>query len=347
MRATTTRFLAKNVQVGTSKVAPMAAAQRQFSKVAVIGAAGGIGQPTALLMKMSPLVTELRCYDVAPVTPGVATDLSHINTGAKVTGYAGGEEALLQALDGVDVVICPAGVPRKPGMTRDDLFNINAGIVADISKSVAKACPEAALCIISNPVNSTVPIAAEILRRAGVFNPNKLFGVTSLDVVRANTFIAEHQGLNVGDMDVTVVGGHAGVTILPLLSHIKGANFTQEDKEKLTHRIMFGGDDVVQAKAGGGSATLSMAWAGAYFANNVLTALSGEQIAAPICAYVQSDKTPVSFFSTPLELGRDGISKIGDLPAMDDYEQSLFETALPELESSIAKGLEFAKNYQM
>lgn len=79
---------------------------------------------------------------------------------------------------------------------------------------------QAMIEIITNPVNSTVPIAAEVLKAAGVFNPKKLIGVTSLDVVRANTFVAEAKGLDVRDVDVPVIGGHAGVTILPLLSQV-------------------------------------------------------------------------------------------------------------------------------
>ena len=69
-------------------------------------------------------------------TPGVAADLSHINTKAKVTGYT--QEKLDEALKGCDMVIIPAGVPRKPGMTRDDLFNVNAGIVKSLAEGVAK-----------------------------------------------------------------------------------------------------------------------------------------------------------------------------------------------------------------
>lgn len=74
-------------------------------------------------------------------------------------------------------------------MTRDDLFNINAGIVKTLVEGVVKSCPTAILAIISNPVNSTVPIAAEVLKKAGVYDPKRLFGVTTLDVVRANTFV--------------------------------------------------------------------------------------------------------------------------------------------------------------
>ena len=79
---------------------------------------------------------------------------------------------------------------------------------------------QAILNIITNPVNSTVPITAEALKAAGVYDPKKVLGVSTLDVVRANTFVAEAKGLNVKDVDVPVVGGHAGVTILPLLSQV-------------------------------------------------------------------------------------------------------------------------------
>lgn len=89
------------------------------------------------------------------------------------------------------VIIIPAGVPRKPGMTRDDLFNTNASIVRDLAAAAAEVAPKAFIAIISNPVNSTVPIASEVFQKAGVYDPNRIFGVTTLDIVRANTFIAE------------------------------------------------------------------------------------------------------------------------------------------------------------
>ena len=101
-------------------------------KVAVLGAGGGIGQPLSMLLKLSPHVGELSCYDIVG-TPGVAADLSHIPTPAKITGHlpaAGswppqGNTGMAAALTGCDVVVIPAGVPRKPGMTRDDLFNVS------------------------------------------------------------------------------------------------------------------------------------------------------------------------------------------------------------------------------
>ena len=178
-------------------------------------------------------------------------------------------------------------------------------------------------------MNSTVPIAAETLKAAGVYDPRKLFGVTTLDVVRAETFIAEAKGISPDEiLNIPVIGGHAGKTILPLLSQVgtglvlswgklrwdrpylfvvlvdpsrraslikihatstcecltrflsdvtkqivtesgEALEFTPEEIEKLTVRIQDGGTEVVLAKAGAGSATLSMAQAGARFADSV------------------------------------------------------------------------------
>ena len=87
--------------------------QRDAMKVAVLGASGGIGQPLALLLKSNPLITQLSLFDIVH-TPGVAADLSHICSPAQVTGFMGNDQ-LEPALTGSDVVVIPAGVPRKPG----------------------------------------------------------------------------------------------------------------------------------------------------------------------------------------------------------------------------------------
>merc|ERR1711972_998089 len=204
------------------------------------------------------------------------------------TGYTGDE--LNKALDGCDVVVIPAGVPRKPGMTRDDLFNINAGIVKTLITGCAEACPDAKILVISNPVNSTVPIAREVLKAKGVYNPKKLMGVTTLDVCRARSFVAKAKGNDVNKVSVPVVGGHAGTTIVPLLSQAEPkVTFTDAVRDALTHRIMFGGDEVVKAKDGAGSATLSMALAGAEFADSVMAGQDGEKHVTQ-CTFVETDK---------------------------------------------------------
>ncbi|KER18174.1 hypothetical protein T265_16243, partial [Opisthorchis viverrini] len=103
-------------------------------------------------------------------------------------------------------------------MTRDDLFTTNASVVAQLAHACALNCPKAMICVVTNPVNSTVPIAAEIMRRHGVFDPQRLFGVTTLDIIRSNTFIAEAKGLDVQKVSCPVIGGHSGITILPVIS---------------------------------------------------------------------------------------------------------------------------------
>ncbi|RWR80711.1 malate dehydrogenase 1, mitochondrial-like protein [Cinnamomum micranthum f. kanehirae] len=114
--------------------------------------------------------------------------------------------------------------------------------------------------MISNPVNSTVPIAAEVFKKAGIYDEKKLFGVTTLDVVHAKTFYAGKAKVLVSGVNVPVVGGHAGITILPLFSQAtpKSNALSDEDIKALTKRTQ-GGTEVVEAKARKGSATLSMA----------------------------------------------------------------------------------------
>eukprot|EP00300_Choanocystis_sp_HF-7_P027715 c3291_g1_i1.p2 GENE.c3291_g1_i1~~c3291_g1_i1.p2 ORF type:complete len:352 (+),score=85.07 c3291_g1_i1:1-1056(+) len=311
-------------------------------RVAVAGAAGGIGQPLSMLLKNVSQISELNLYDIVN-TPGVAADISHIPTRAKVTGFAGKDKAF-EAFQGADCVVIPAGVPRKPGMTRDDLFNTNASIVASLADVIAKACPNAFVCIISNPVNSTVPIVAERLKKAGVYNARKLFGVTTLDVLRANTFIAAHQNIDPTTLEVTVIGGHAGTTILPLLSQIKGAAFSAEDVKSLTHRIQFGGDEVVKAKDGAGSATLSMAVAGARFTSSLLRAASG-QSGVTECAFVESSVVPnTPFFASRVALGASGAELVHGLGKLSAAEQASLDAMIGDLRSQIAKGVEFARN---
>jgi len=286
-------------------------------------------------------VSELHLYDIANVK-GVAADLSHCNTPAQVLDFTGPSE-LANCLKGVDVVVIPAGVPRKPGMTRDDLFNINASIVKTLVEAVADSCPEAFIHIISNPVNSTVPIAAEVLKQKGVYNPKKLFGVTTLDVVRANTFVAQKKNLKLIDVDVPVVGGHAGITILPLLSKTRpSVTFTDEETEELTKRIQNAGTEVVDAKAGAGSATLSMAYAAARFVESSLRALAGDPDVYE-CTFVQSEITDLPFFASRVKLGKNGVESVisADLQGMTEYEAKALEALKAELKASIEKGIAF------
>jgi malate dehydrogenase len=294
-----------------------------------------------LLLKKDPLVSSLSLYDIKGA-PGVAADVSHVDSASEVNGYAA--DQLDQALEGVKVVVIPAGVPRKPGMTRDDLFNTNASIVRDLATAVARVSPDAHILVISNPVNSTVPIVAATLENAGVFNPSRVFGVTTLDVVRAAKFLSSISGVQPSDAVVTVVGGHSGATIVPLLSQAHhGEAVSGEVYNKLVHRIQFGGDEVVKAKDGAGSATLSMAYAGAKFTNALLRGLNGEKdVVTP--TFVKSPlfaDQGIDFFSSNVELGPNGVEKILPLGPLSEQEKKLLQACLPELKKNIEKGKQF------
>ncbi|XP_034478540.1 malate dehydrogenase, mitochondrial-like [Drosophila innubila] len=316
--------------------------QRNF-RVAVIGASGGIGQPLSLLLKNNKLVTELALHDVMNVE-GVAADLSHISTSIPVKAFNGAAE-LDNAVKCSDLVIITAGVARRPGMDREQLFEVNANVVLGSVKAIAKNSAHALIAIVTNPINAIVPMAAQYLKRKDVFDANRLFGVTTLDCVRAEAFIGNYMNIDPRKVEIPVIGGHAGNTILPIMSQCKPA-FQGDDqcKAALINRIQMGGDEVVKAKQGKGSATLSMAFATARFANALLQGLKGKE--TPIeCAYVQSVLTDACFFASPLSFGPRGIKKNYGLPQLDDDEKKALKVAVEGLKKSIKTGIAFADNY--
>ncbi|XP_061417014.1 malate dehydrogenase, mitochondrial isoform X1 [Lethenteron reissneri] len=322
----------------------MSAAAQHGMKVAVLGAAGGIGQPLSLLLKINERVSRLALYDIARAH-GVAVDLGHINSHASISAHQGASQ-LSEALDGSHLVVVPAGVPRKPGMTREDLFTMNAHIVAELAEACAITCPQALLCIISNLVNSMVPIASEIFKKHGVYDPKRIFGVTTLDVVRASVFLADLKGLDRSAVEVPVVGGHAGKTIIPLLSQsLPKVDLGQDQIEMLTSRLQEAGTEVVKAKVGEGSATLSMAHAGARFVSSLLEASDGRKGLVE-CAFVRSEETEAAYLSTPLLLGKRGVERSMGLGPLSSYEEKLLLAAVPELKAAIRDGEEFARNFK-
>ncbi|KAJ9211283.1 hypothetical protein DTO166G4_7116 [Paecilomyces variotii] len=320
-----------------------ASASRQ-SKVSILGAAGGIGQSLSLLMKLNPLVSELALYDVKGGL-GVAADLSHINTKSKVVGYGSSASGLAHTLDGSDVILIPAGVPRKPGMTRDDLFSSNASIIRDLAKAIADGAPNANILVITNPVNSTVPIVAEVLKSRGVYNSKRLFGVNTLDAIRASRFISQIKGTDPTNENVPIIGGHSGITIIPLVSHSRHPDISGTTLDELVQHIQFAGDEVVQAKNGAGSATLAMALAGARFADSLMRATNGQEGIIET-AFVDNPlykDQGIEFFASMVELGPDGMQRIHKVDNLSPYEENMLKKALPDLAKNIKRGVDFVK----
>ncbi|KAM0545369.1 hypothetical protein ACHAPJ_011353 [Fusarium lateritium] len=336
-----------------------------MTKIALLGAAGQIGTPLSLLCKASDLFTEIALYDIVHA-PGIATDLSHIDTKAKVLGFLPADDGLVNALSGADVVIVTAGIARKPGMTRDAYSpsQTNASIMWDIFTQVAKTCPKAISCIVTNPVNSTVPVAAEALRAAGVLDPTRLFGVTTTDVVRASKFAADIFGGNADPthIKVPVIGGHSGATILPLYSQAQppidlGAELPKVINhtflvlfQKANTCVQFGGDEIVKSKQGAGSAATCMAYAVFRFVKALLTAKAGTTTIEEAYVFLPGIsggkdidvQLQVEYFAVKVEFGQQGAQKVLPIGDMSDDEISLLQKAVSELQINIQTGLTFA-----
>ena len=320
-------------------------------KVCVLGGAGGIGQPLSLLMKLSPLVQELAVHDVAgSMLPaaGLACDLSHINTDCVVAGYAGDEE-LAAALTGSSVVVMLAGRAQKPGQSRDDLFTGNALIAAKLAEGIAVNCPKAMILVISNPVNSLIPIIAHVLKKHNVYDWRRLAGLNCLDTMRACTFAAQANQVSAPFQLVPCVGGHAAETIIPLFSQAQPAldAATLAAIETLDKKVIDAAAEVINAKNGAGSATLSTATATARFTEAVIRGLNGA--AQPdICYFNIAEADPtfdVEFFATKVLFGPNGIEKVLPLGPVTEYEQTRIQAGKEQLKVDIRTAHDFVQKH--
>lgn len=315
----------------------MAGVEAKFT-VCLVGAAGGIGQQLTPRLKENPRIKKLNLFDIAP-TAGLAMDTSHINSPAVVTAYQG-KDQMRVALTGADLVISVAGVTIKPGQTRDDIFPINCGILKGIALAIADSCPNALVAIVSNPVNSLVPLVVEVLKHRNIAGAERrVFGVCTLDVMRAATFAAALVGTDPRTMYVPVIGAHAGITIIPVLSQAKPAVALSHHQwiDYLKH-VRTAANEVLDAYAGKGTAVVSMACAASRFANSLLLALSGQE-GVTECTFVKSNVTAASFFSNPVVIGKHGVEKNLGLGTLTKVEQDEVTACLPELEASIKKGI--------
>merc|ERR1712048_1299366 len=165
---------------------------------------------------------------------------------------------------------------------------------------------------------------------------------TTLDCVRANKFVGEITGKNPNFIRVPVVGGHAGITILPLLSQDKTAKTIDAEKiPDLDKRVQDAGTEVVNAKAGKGSATLSMAYAGAKLGSAVLAGLQGRRRVE--CAYVKSDISDLPYFTSKVVFGESGVSKVMPIGELNEYETKRLEEAKAQLKTEIETGMKYAE----
>lgn len=303
-------------------------------RVALIGGGGAVGQSMAMILKLSPLISQLNLYDLAPLD-GLALDISHICSSSKVSSF--GADKREEALTGSDIVIVCCGRPKTP--KTPDPFEVNANIVTDLAKSFATTCPSALIGLITDPINSLLPLLHETMAKEGVGDPNRIFGVPTLDVIRSKTLVGQLIGKNPNDVDIPVIGGNSSETTIPLFSRTTPrVQLSKEQLKSLTQSVKQAESDVVATKFK--SSHLSMAFAGSKFTLALCRALKGDKDIVE-CAYVKSKVADCQYFSTPILLGVNGVEANLGLGKLSDFEQELVKYTVPMLEKDIQRGVNF------
>ena len=229
------------------------------NKIALIGA-GNIGGTLALLAGLKDL-GDVVLFDIARGIPqGKALDLAQ--TGP-VEGYDGamGGAGGMAAIKNSDVVIVTAGVPRKPGMSRDDLIGINAGVISSIAGGIKKYCPKAFVIVVTNPLDAMV----WVMREKSGLPHNKVVGMAGvLDSARFRHFLADEFNVSVEDVTAFVLGGH-GDTMVPLVRYSTVAGIPLPDLIKMGWITKARLDAIVERTRNGGAEIVGLLKTGSAF----------------------------------------------------------------------------------
>jgi malate dehydrogenase len=306
------------------------------NKIALIGA-GQIGGTLALLAGQKNL-GDVVLIDIAEGTAkGKALDLAELSP---VEGfdcaYTGGSDYAL-AKD-ADVVIVTAGLPRKPGMSRDDLIGINKGIIKAAGEQIKKYAPNAFVIVVTNPLDVMV---GEMQKVTG-FDPKKVVGMAGvLDSARFRYFLAEEFGVSVEDVSAFVLGGH-GDTMVPLIRYstvagiplpdlIKKGWSTQAKIDEIVARTRNGGGEIVQL-LGNGSAFYAPAASAIAMAESYL---QDKRRLIP-CAVQLNGEYGVSglYIGVPVIIGKNGVEKIVEVD-FNEEEKAMFAASVKAVQDLV------------
>ena len=294
-------------------------------KISLIGG-GQIGGNLALLCAQKEL-GDVVIYDIPNaegMIKGKALDISQLSPldgyDVKITGSSNPED-----LKDSDVVIITAGIPRKPGMNREDLLEINIKIITDVANNVKKYAPNAFVIVLSNPLDA---IVYSFFKVSG-FSKNKVIGMAGvLDSTRFKTFLAMETGYSVQDIDCMVLGGH-GDTMVPItrLATIGGvpANeiVSQDKLDAIVERTRFGGGELVKL-FGNGSAYYAPAASAIEMAESYL---KDKKRVLPCAALCEGEFDVDGYFiGVPTVIGSKGIEKILEFKLLESEEEELQKT---------------------
>lgn len=294
-------------------------------KISLIGG-GQIGGNLALLTVQKEL-GDVVIYDIPNaegMIKGKALDISQLSPldgyDSNVIGTSNPED-----ISNSDVVIITAGIPRKPGMNREDLLKINIKIITDVANNVKKYAPDAFVIVLSNPIDA---IVYSFYKVSG-FSKNKVVGMAGvLDSTRFKTFIAMETGLSVQDIDCMVLGGH-GDTMVPITRLATAGGIpvselmTKEKLDSIVERTRFGGGELVKL-FGNGSAYFAPAASAIEMAESYL---KGKNRVLPCASFCEGEFGINGFFiGVPTVIGKNGVEKIIEFKLLDDEKKELSKT---------------------
>jgi len=295
-------------------------------KISVVGA-GHVGEMTAVRIAEKGLARKVVLIDIVEGIPqGKGLDMFESSPvegfDCEIIGTNGYDES-----QDSDIVVITAGVPRKPGMSRDDLLKINSGIVKSVTEEISKHSPNAIIIIVSNPLD----VMAYVVLKVSGFKSNRVIGMAGiLDTARYRSFIAMEIGVSVRDIQAMVLGGH-GDTMVPLpryttVSGIPLNQFLSDSQiDAIVERTRFGGGEIVKHLKTGS----------AYYAPSssvvemIDSIVNDKKRILPCAAWLTGEYgIDGAFVGVPVKLGSDGIEEIIII--------DLQESELSELQKSAA-----------
>jgi malate dehydrogenase len=293
-------------------------------KVTVVGA-GNVGATAAQRLAEKGLCDVVLVDIVEGVPQGKALDLMEAAPVEKHDGQVTGTNSY-EATEGSDIVIITAGIPRKPGMSRDDLISTNAGIVKAVTEQVAKYSPDAVLIIVSNPLDAMCHVAYE----ASGFPKNRVIGMAGvLDSARFRTFIAMELKVSVENIHAFVLGGHGDTMVpLPRYSTVAGIPITellpQERIAELVDRTANGGAEIVGLLKTG-SAFYAPASSAVEMAESIL---KDRKKILPCAVYLDGEYGYKELFiGVPVKLGAGGVEEIIEIKLTEAEKAALDKSA--------------------
>jgi len=298
-------------------------------KIALIGA-GQIGGTLALLIGLKQL-GDVVLFDIVEGVPqGKALDIAQAGPvedyDARFTGANSYDD-----IENADVVIVTAGVPRKPGMSRDDLLGINAKVIRDVGAAIKKNCPKAFVVVITNPLDAMV----WVMREACGLPHNMVVGMAGvLDSARFRTFLAQEFKVSVEDVTGFVLGGH-GDTMVPLVRYSTVAGIPLPDLVKKGWTTQARLDAIVQRTRDGGAEIVGLLKTGSAFYAPASSAIQmaesyllDKKRVLPCAAYLNGEYGVKDLYvGVPVVLGAGGVERVVEID-LDASERAMFDKSV-------------------